>query len=321
MNAPTTALHLLCSSADRPRCRRDRRTRTFEKRASRPKSRCPNCETTVSWHRSCSAAMRPSCPTSRTRDRRINRYYDPATGQFLSIDPAVAETGQPYAAFGDNPINLTDPLGKIITCGPDACTGNAGSSGIAPPGGTVIAACTAACLTEPNDGQPTPVSPSLPDCAAYPGYCATLTQALASGNPAEIACLDGAANCTGPSEAVPTGTYSPPPPQPTPSPGFFGQIAGAFVSGYNSVNNALNDVPGVPQVSNFIQGQWNTVLGYATDTVNAAGGCLETGGLYAGNWETQAGPDAILPGWVVGCGTGIVNSVNDSGGTAFNPSS
>jgi hypothetical protein len=41
----------------------------------------------------------------------VDRYYDPSTAQFLSIDPDVAETGQPYAFTGDDPLNSTDPLG------------------------------------------------------------------------------------------------------------------------------------------------------------------------------------------------------------------
>jgi hypothetical protein len=41
----------------------------------------------------------------------FNRYYDPATDQFLSVDPALAQTGQPYAFTGDDPLNATDPLG------------------------------------------------------------------------------------------------------------------------------------------------------------------------------------------------------------------
>jgi RHS repeat-associated protein len=41
----------------------------------------------------------------------INRYYDSATGQFLSIDPDVATTGQPYVFTNDDPLNATDPLG------------------------------------------------------------------------------------------------------------------------------------------------------------------------------------------------------------------
>jgi RHS repeat-associated protein len=41
----------------------------------------------------------------------VRRYYDPTTGQFLTVDPLVDQTHAPYAyAFGD-PVNLTDPLG------------------------------------------------------------------------------------------------------------------------------------------------------------------------------------------------------------------
>lgn len=47
-------------------------------------------------------------------DYLINRYYDPATGQFTTIDPAQAITGQPYDYANDNPTNLVDPNG---TCG------------------------------------------------------------------------------------------------------------------------------------------------------------------------------------------------------------
>jgi RHS repeat-associated protein len=43
----------------------------------------------------------------------INRYFDPSTDQFLSIDPDVATTNQPYAYVGDNPLNATDPMGWI----------------------------------------------------------------------------------------------------------------------------------------------------------------------------------------------------------------
>ena len=50
---------------------------------------------------------RPSAVTSV-----INRYYDPSQDQFLSIDPAVAFTNQPYVFTNDNPLNATDPLGN-----------------------------------------------------------------------------------------------------------------------------------------------------------------------------------------------------------------
>ena len=41
----------------------------------------------------------------------IHRYYDPATGQFLSVDPLVTQTGEPYGYAGDNPTNGDDPMG------------------------------------------------------------------------------------------------------------------------------------------------------------------------------------------------------------------
>ncbi len=40
-----------------------------------------------------------------------NRYYDPATAQFLTIDPTVAQTQAPYYYASDTPLNLTDPTG------------------------------------------------------------------------------------------------------------------------------------------------------------------------------------------------------------------
>jgi RHS repeat-associated protein len=44
------------------------------------------------------------------------RYYEPTTGQFLSRDPAVATTRQPYAYVNDNPLNNADPTG-LYDCG------------------------------------------------------------------------------------------------------------------------------------------------------------------------------------------------------------
>jgi RHS repeat-associated protein len=40
-----------------------------------------------------------------------NRVYDPATAQFLTVDPAVAVTRSPYNYGGDNPVNRRDPDG------------------------------------------------------------------------------------------------------------------------------------------------------------------------------------------------------------------
>jgi RHS repeat-associated protein len=40
-----------------------------------------------------------------------NRVYDPATAQFLTVDPAVSITRAPYNYGGNNPVNHGDPTG------------------------------------------------------------------------------------------------------------------------------------------------------------------------------------------------------------------
>ena len=42
------------------------------------------------------------------------RYYDPQTAQFISRDPAVTSTREPYVYVYDNPVNLTDPAGLDV---------------------------------------------------------------------------------------------------------------------------------------------------------------------------------------------------------------
>jgi hypothetical protein len=72
----------------------------------------PGANSAARWRRIPSSAPVPhSRHTVRARERRVDRYYDPATDQFLSVDPDVAETGQPYAFTGDDPLNATDPMG------------------------------------------------------------------------------------------------------------------------------------------------------------------------------------------------------------------
>ena len=47
-------------------------------------------------------------------DYLVHRYYDPATEQFLSVDPLVDLTGTPYAFTAGDPINGVDPSGLMI---------------------------------------------------------------------------------------------------------------------------------------------------------------------------------------------------------------
>ena len=44
----------------------------------------------------------------------LHRYYDPATAQFLSVDPAVAATGSAYGYVDGDPLNSTDPSGLCV---------------------------------------------------------------------------------------------------------------------------------------------------------------------------------------------------------------
>jgi len=52
----------------------------------------------------------------------IHRYYDPTTGQFLSVDPDISTTNQAYDYTGDDPVNATDPSGTcefgVASCPP-----------------------------------------------------------------------------------------------------------------------------------------------------------------------------------------------------------
>jgi RHS repeat-associated protein len=41
----------------------------------------------------------------------VYRYYDPQTGQFLSVDPLVDETGAAYSYAKSDPVEQDDPLG------------------------------------------------------------------------------------------------------------------------------------------------------------------------------------------------------------------
>jgi len=47
----------------------------------------------------------------------VGRYYDPSTGQFLTVDPLVDQTGAPYAYAAGNPVSVDDPSGTA-TCLP-----------------------------------------------------------------------------------------------------------------------------------------------------------------------------------------------------------
>lgn len=67
------------------------------------------------------------------------RYYDPATAQFLTRDPAVAATRSPYGYVAGNPLNSRDPLGLCGWTDLTGCFSDAASA-VGSAAGTVAGA-------------------------------------------------------------------------------------------------------------------------------------------------------------------------------------
>ena len=60
----------------------------------------------------------------------INRYYEPATGQFLSVDSNVNQTDAPYAYASGDPITMSHPNGRttVEINNPAHCVGYIGNA-------------------------------------------------------------------------------------------------------------------------------------------------------------------------------------------------
>jgi uncharacterized protein RhaS with RHS repeats len=93
----------------------------------------------------------------------IDRYYDPTTGQFMSVDPLVNETQQPYAYTGGDPVNETDPSGRVYS--PGNADGGFGDETGWPPG---TGSGSEEPVAENAQGQATEAwSPDGPDGNGY----------------------------------------------------------------------------------------------------------------------------------------------------------
>lgn len=62
----------------------------------------------VPWHQRARCRRPGSRPVGHVV---VGRYYDPQTGQFLSVDPQLQQTQQAYIYVGDDPVNGIDPEG------------------------------------------------------------------------------------------------------------------------------------------------------------------------------------------------------------------
>jgi RHS repeat-associated protein len=134
----------------------------------------------------------------------VDRYYDPSTDQFLSVDPDLAETGQPYAFTGDDPINNTDPDGMSIymtngggsdatLCSPYGCGPTATNNEDA-----------ASAATDPTPSN------SLAWCSENASYCSALAN-TPKGTPAYDCLAGDAGACAAtPSPTQPAATVGSP---------------------------------------------------------------------------------------------------------------
>ena len=79
------------------------------------------------------------------------RWYDPATGQFLTRDPLLATTMEPYRYAGNDPINFGDPTG-LSRCGQFSlgglidCGARAGGWAAEHPGDVLTGAGVGVCI-------------------------------------------------------------------------------------------------------------------------------------------------------------------------------
>ena len=92
---------MVAMSCGTARCRSDDLSVSATHHAFRLARRCP---------RGCRAPV--STPVL------IGRYYDPQTGQFLSVDPEVQQTLEAFLYAGDDPVKAVDPLGTTTVSAP-----------------------------------------------------------------------------------------------------------------------------------------------------------------------------------------------------------
>ncbi len=136
-------------------------------------------------------------PTCRQSCITIARYYDPATAQFLTVDPEVATTLSPYGYVQGNPLNSTDDSGLTN----DASSGS--------PFGYYTSGTYAGCETNLDNGvvdcpigngQSAPFASGEP-CASWGSFLLGSLEFLSilgtDGEDApEIAGLEGASDAT-----------------------------------------------------------------------------------------------------------------------------
>ena len=136
-------------------------------------------------------------PSGRPGTRTdVHRYYDPTTGEFLTVDPDVASTRQPYFYAGDDPVNATDPSGlRSLPCPSWSLVAGAAGCAAAAAGGAVAgigeapAQPTGAFVAEKISGATVEVSSAFDydvKTASWTGMTAQTADALLVGDYSDI---------------------------------------------------------------------------------------------------------------------------------------
>jgi uncharacterized protein RhaS with RHS repeats len=181
-----------------------------------------------------------TCEFETEFQRLVGRYYDPATDQFMSVDPLVGITGQPYAFTADDPTNETDPLGMIIPGGPGGCPGP-----------------NAACSQKTGPPSSAAPPPGTVCAAVDPSYCSLLQQAVRDGDTTEVECLKAEILCTAEKSVSP--------------PDLLQQATNLVSRGYNDVVGAVDSIPYANDVNNDVSSALNFASKHASRSFSLSG--------------------------------------------------
>ena len=212
----------------------------------------------------------------------INRYYDPTTTQFLSIDPLVDLTHQPYVYTGDDPLDHTDPTGLHFTgCGPD---------------GTSDCSCVdlGTCHTPP----PLPSPPTLPPASTTStGTTTTTTTTITTTTTTSTTTVTR--NTGGSSKGSPCGSR----PADVPSDWQCTSTPPGFLTAFNLIQYTWGPPPKRADV--------NWVVDCAIGAWNSAHDDVTVVGIWGGVW----GAIQFVPGVNVGVDT--VTGIAVGGSAAY----
>jgi len=216
---------------------------------------------------------------SNQRGFVVHRYYDPATSQFVSVDPAVASTAQAYAFANDDPLNGTDPLGLLDVGSLANAIVAIAAAGIGLESYLSGIAQGESVSQAQNQGAVAAYLVSMSQQAAVDAYLQAYNQQQNAYLGAQAAAADARAASSSPSGGA--------------APGFIHDIASGYVAVSNGLGSGLNSLVSTENTLNGLNGPEQTA-----ELLTPVGEC------YAGVEWGAAGGSLMMP--VVGTFVGAV---------------